>query len=1197
MVADLVPAVLRGIDASPELLGRIAELPFEVFVEALTQHSPTDRLLSIFASGSPGTNHRFLAELLRQGEATDICTTNFDLLIEAAGSEIGFEEGRDLAVLHTADSLQSEIWRRPRPRLVKIHGSASHPRDMATTIRQVAGQIYSAPRAGAIEHFFASGAHGCLLVLGYSCSDTFDLSPQIQALAERGKPVYLVEHSGTGDVIEVEPISLRLTKNPFRDYAQGYRIFANTDRFVHYLWNALLPGRAYPVPEVAETPWRDAVGSWAGELPWFSPALIRGSLMGLLGMHDECISEFEALAMRGSEARIPEVVAVGLSNQVESLLRKGDPGRAADLSRRAIATFRERDMPLELGNQLGWLGNCLLDLHRPDEALTHYSESLELLETLGDEPGCGNQHGNIANALFALQRFEEAIAHYERAREIADRTGNVRGLVHQLMGLSTSLLEFGRPAEALPYSLRGESIATATARPREHAHLASLSGTAYQRLGAFHEAVEAYEYAVALAREEGDDARAGIYLREQAAVLIKLGEWDRAIECAHEADQLLRSDEDAEAYTARYLIALAESKRGQVATAEESLRGLLDDPALPRVSAARVRVLCEAANIQINRGSPLAAIALLEEAMDVCNAGALGPDVVGGVRSTFGVASLSVDGPEAARPHMEEALRFALARGDLPDQGHCHEVLANIHVQLGDLARAAEHARTTVAIAESTGRRDLEVWALADLGNIEVLRGHLGPALDYYTRGLELSLDAGFPSGVVVHQRYRGNLFEQVGMDEEAVVELSAARKLLEAVFGVDDPDLPMIDSQLARVRAYADEHRARTYFQVWNEQPAFVHDPGILSSGPAFYAHRLATDPDDQDVAFCCGRFYYRLRRPLDAIAVLRGCRVEGARRVEALNYLGNAFYRAGQPSNALEAFESLLSIEPGHQNARFLAGLCSNDLGRPVESAQHYAWVGREHPHYAYARFNLGMCAIGRNDLDDARRYLEEFLEIEGDDAEVHTALASIYASLGHPEEAQAALEKALAAGADPEQLGPVTAAVDAARVEATCRAERWDLVRANPFAAEPCLAIALDPIRPEANAVFLEEIAEAYPDAGPPRHALALLHHQAGQVEKAIDSYRHALRLTPNLPYLNYHYALILSDALRDYRGSRHHYAVEIQHHPQRIEAHHNLGLLLWKRFGDRDGAEACFLAALRIDPEFPLTVAQMAALREH
>lgn len=1019
IVTDLVNVILRALEAPAALAERVPELPFEAFVNVLGSHTRVDPLLSIYDGGRPNTNHAFLAHALRRGAVADVCTTNFDRLIERAYEAQAAGGVAPLTVLRTTQDLERESWRETRARLTKIHGCASDRREMAITINQVAGRIFSEPRAAAIEHLFATGGHGAVLVIGYSCSDSWDLSPQIESLAARGKPVYVVEHTGgLGDAIEVEPVGERRSHNPFRAYPKGFRVYADTDSLVRLLWQELVPDRDYFPPERQETPWLASVQEWAGALTPLDAGLIRGHLYSLLGMNAESVQEFEGLA--DAERELTGEVAVSLSNQVGPLLELGETERAAEICKNAVAAFRRRGMRQQLGNQLGWLGNCMNQLRRPEDALTHFREAAEILKSVSDWLGVGNQLGNIANSLAQLGRHEEAIAEYERSLSIAEEVGNVPGVINQLLGLSQAHLALGRPQEALEYSRRGEHFARAFKSREKHARLASLSAIATGMLGNHAAAAGHLEEAIALAREEGDTRFLAKHLIDIAHDFLKLGNWDGVESCAREA-QSLGADEGE----CRYLIALARTKSGRIADAQSSLEAILDDPWTAGEQSRMVTVLQALGDLHVNRGDPATAIPYFQRALALRDGVEVRHDLYF-IDESLGRALLLANDPEAARPHIESALEGATRVGDISHQSSCHQLFSWMYRSLGQPEEAREHARRALELAEATDNRELVVWALGDVGNIEHTTGRWGQAFEAYAEGARLSEELGLPTGLLSHRRYLGSLLCQVGMQEYGLPQLEEARNLLAGFFGEQDPDLPSLDSEIRQAWRQLNDHKRKTFLQAWNNEPTHVGDPAVLRSGPGFYAHLLNVEGAPDDLLFYFGRFLYHLKQRQDAAAALGEC-LNGEHALDAANYLGNLFYVSGQRDEALGYYLRVLASEPEHQNASFMAGLCCKDLDRVAEAAVHYARVTPEHPSYEDALFNLALCAITMKDVGASRIHIEAFVKVNDADPEAWFILASVSAYTGDYDRARFAIQKARSLGADPAKVEPLAGAIE--------------------------------------------------------------------------------------------------------------------------------------------------------------------------
>jgi tetratricopeptide (TPR) repeat protein len=482
VVAEIVPAILHRLGADAATIATVSSLPFEAIIDVLAQHASIDDLLAIYKAGMPNVNHTFIANLVALGAVTDICTTNFDSLIEDACDAAGLRHGAEYTLLKDVPNLEKADWSPGAARVVKIHGCVSDTAGMAITIRQITTGILSAPKRAAIKHIFANGPHRSVLVLGYSCSDVFDLSPLIMSVASEGKPVFLVEHAPQPNGgLKVEPIQQREEKNPFREFRVGYRIFVDTNLFVQFLWNRLHVAAAYQAPEATSTDWVSVLDRWDEAIPSSEAPQIRAHLNYLAGMHMEGISEYGRVAETDGDVRH---VAIALSNQVPMLLAAQQPDRAYEVCQRAISQFRRMpEMLPSLGNTLGWLGNCLLDLGRPVDALRPYEEAMTIMRLLGNRRGMGNQYGNIANAMYLLGRYAEALENHRIALDIAAEVGNIKGVINQYAGLSHVFLGMQQFAEAVRWAEKGAVTASNFGDARLESYLRSLADEARRSLG------------------------------------------------------------------------------------------------------------------------------------------------------------------------------------------------------------------------------------------------------------------------------------------------------------------------------------------------------------------------------------------------------------------------------------------------------------------------------------------------------------------------------------------------------------------------------------------------------------------------------------------------------------------------------------------------------------------------------------------
>ncbi|MDE1888884.1 MAG: SIR2 family protein [Planctomycetota bacterium] len=226
-ILDKLPIDKKDID---EIMN--SNLPFEAFIEVISESTNISKILDIFKDGNPNTNHNLIASLAKHSFLNTIVTTNFDLLIEKALENEGLKRDDDFKVYYDEEQLLDinfeEIKDDKIIRIFKIHGSIENKDSIRTTLKAVANKPLSDKRKGLIKYLFSTGNHQKVLILGYSCSDEFDITPQIQSIEENQKEIIFVEHS---NIEQIEDIKTKNQKNPFKRF-QGERIKCDTDTFI-----------------------------------------------------------------------------------------------------------------------------------------------------------------------------------------------------------------------------------------------------------------------------------------------------------------------------------------------------------------------------------------------------------------------------------------------------------------------------------------------------------------------------------------------------------------------------------------------------------------------------------------------------------------------------------------------------------------------------------------------------------------------------------------------------------------------------------------------------------------------------------------------------------------------------------------------------------------------------------------------------
>lgn len=214
-------------------------LPFEYWLELFSNSDTYNKysLLDIFSSGEllPSINHHFIATLIIKGIVNEVYTTNFDLLIEKALHQHGFQKNKDYVVLcQEKDFVNIEDCKLPK--LIKLHGSADNYSSIRIVLKEISQERNVEYRRNAVKKMVSGENEDCLLVLGYSFSDVFDIVPSLEELHELHCKIVIVEHTSQSETTVNE-----LGKNWPRQsngLYTGLKIQGDTDKVVSEIINS-----------------------------------------------------------------------------------------------------------------------------------------------------------------------------------------------------------------------------------------------------------------------------------------------------------------------------------------------------------------------------------------------------------------------------------------------------------------------------------------------------------------------------------------------------------------------------------------------------------------------------------------------------------------------------------------------------------------------------------------------------------------------------------------------------------------------------------------------------------------------------------------------------------------------------------------------------------------------------------------------
>jgi tetratricopeptide (TPR) repeat protein len=530
--------IAKKMEVSQEVIDKIINsLPFEAFIEILCNNSKIDKIFKIYDAEAyeppvePNTNHIMLARLVATGKIRTIVTTNFDRLIEKTLEQLDKQAGLDYDVIYKEEDFEHIDWAADRCRLIKIHGTIDDKQSMAITLSQVAKQELSAARAGIIRHIFNQGSHKTVLILGYSCSDVFDLSPQIESLTENFKQIYLVQHS---DKPMIQNIREQEQKNPFKAFTNSTRLFFKTSDLVKALWKATLEEPYEDHKALETTPgWNAMVQAWNVDSVHTGYECMRDVIFGRIfySIYEWRVSIDRYKRVLAYSRRHADDLLKGLAlgNMGIAYYSLGEYSKAIEFHEQHLEIARRIGDVQGEGNALGNMGNAYYSLGEYHKAIGFLEQHLEITRRIGDVQGEGNVLGNIGNVYRNLGEYRKAIGFLEQHLEITRRIGDVQGEGNALGNMGITYSNLGEYQKAIGLSEQYLEIARCIGDVQGEGNALGSIGNVYYSLGEYRKAIGFLEQHLEITRRIGDVQGEGNALGNMGNAYSNLGEYQKAI--------------------------------------------------------------------------------------------------------------------------------------------------------------------------------------------------------------------------------------------------------------------------------------------------------------------------------------------------------------------------------------------------------------------------------------------------------------------------------------------------------------------------------------------------------------------------------------------------------------------------------------------------------------------------------------------
>lgn len=512
-------------------------LPFEAFIETLSENVDISKLLDIFEQGTPNPNHILIARLAKAGYLKTIATTNFDLLIERALKKEGLIRDKDFRVYYNEEQFSEIDFEKIDDgiiRIFKLHGTVEARESIRTTMKAVASRILSDKRMKLIRYLFSTGGHRKVLILGYSCSDEFDITPQIQSLEESPKEIVFIDHSKEEE--KIEDIKTKDKKNPFKRFT-GNRIICDTDKFVEKFWKVISQEEYKPIPSIVEGEWLEFVVGWNTGLKYLK-YFLSGSICCKISNFQRSIEYYQQTLeiVKALGVKVVEAACYfGLGNTYHGL---GNFQQAIEYYKQALKiakaienTDRETKCYVNLGITCFRSGNS-------QQAIEYYKQALKIANAIGDrflEATCYDELGIVYHS---LENFQQAIEYCEQALKIAKAIGDKVLEAASYGNLGIAYFSLGNFQQAIKHHQQDLEITKAIGDRILEARCYGNLGNVHFSLGNFRQTIKYNQQALNIFNSVGDKAGEALCYLSLGVAYCELENFHQSIEYLLNAEKL-----------------------------------------------------------------------------------------------------------------------------------------------------------------------------------------------------------------------------------------------------------------------------------------------------------------------------------------------------------------------------------------------------------------------------------------------------------------------------------------------------------------------------------------------------------------------------------------------------------------------------------------------------------------------------------
>ena len=531
-----------------DLILQKESLRYEVFIEQLKQYIDKSlRFLDFLETRmNPNLIHYFLGYNIIAKNF--VITTNFDYLIERALINLLSKEERSqinpiiLKKQYLDLSQISDLANIKQFLLFKLHGSKRNLITEQNTFESLITTISSLGKDRGEEDTLTIEPYKkpiiskiikdrVLIILGYSGSDDFDITPFLKEITLYRKIIWIdhVSKTGLGN-IEINHFNSGLNSNLSKQEKflydiknthniETYLVKVNTKTFIsEYLWSKILPSIAISEKEVDGDIIYPDFDEWIKTLDEYEniDLITQYKFAGYIYYS---LSDWKnagrvwqkglELARSKNDLKGESEFLTNVASLPSSELSVNECLENLEVAKNLYGKLNDYEGQSSCLNNIGTVYSNKADFKN---AINYYLESLKLNETHNDLEGCIVPLLNLGATYGKMGNQDKALDYYQKVINIVNKTGDLQQKAQALMNIGAVYKASGEKEKALKFFEDALQIDILLGTIPEQTVRLNYIGLTYQDLGDFDKAFEYFNRGLYLATKINDyESKASLF--------------------------------------------------------------------------------------------------------------------------------------------------------------------------------------------------------------------------------------------------------------------------------------------------------------------------------------------------------------------------------------------------------------------------------------------------------------------------------------------------------------------------------------------------------------------------------------------------------------------------------------------------------------------------------------------------------------